>query len=140
MRPFGCEFIQIAPAIVLVASTGLWQSENANIGQIWISGQRFLDSASEIFVFAETINGDDLDGGMLMNKARDVIGPAIAYVFVVTAVGPDGGFIVVPEDDVVFRQKGFFLTLSNRHRLIGNATQHLPDAVGIGVVILLLLQ
>ena len=77
---------------------------------------------------------------MLMNKARDVIGPAIANVFIVAAIGPNGGFIVVPEDDVVFRKKGFLLTIANWHRLTGDAAQYLPDAVGIGVVILLLLQ
>ena len=73
---------------------------------------------------------------MLMDKARDVIRPAITDVLVVAAIRPDGGFIVIPEDNVVFRQEGFLLTISYRLWF----SQHLPDAVGIGVVILFLLQ
>lgn len=38
-------------------------------------------------------------------------------VFVVTAIWPDGGFVVVPDDDVILCKQGLFLGIVHRHRL-----------------------
>ena len=40
-------------------------------------------------------------------------------------------------EKMVFRQKGFLLIIAKQQRLTGNAAQDLPNAVEIGIVILL---
>ena len=41
-------------------------------------------------------------------------------------------------EKVVFRQRGFLLIIAKQQRLTGNAAQDLPNAVEIGIVILLM--
>lgn len=116
------------------------KSEYTDICQGWYSFQFFFYFAPKLLILSDTVDSDGFDGWMLSKEGQNVVGLPVPNGVVTAAVGPDGRFVIVPENDMMFRKQGLLLGIVNRHRLAGDMAQYLPDPVGVGVVVLFVRQ